>query len=65
VWLLPEDRQEALNVRFMDRFFDNYIMEAMQKPVMVAIKTPAALKDVATQEALDEARKPPGIIEWE
>ncbi|WP_018407417.1 glutathione S-transferase family protein [Methylocystis rosea] len=32
--LLPTDRQAAVDVRFMDRFFDNYIMTPMQKIVL-------------------------------
>lgn len=31
--LLPRDPKAALEVRFMDRVFDNYIMNNMQKPV--------------------------------
>jgi glutathione S-transferase len=31
--LLPDDRKQALRVRFMDRVFDNYIMTPMQKIV--------------------------------
>jgi len=37
VRLLPEDRVAALEVRFMDRFFDTYVMAVMQKPVSVAL----------------------------
>ena len=36
VRLLPDDRTAALEVRFMDRFFDNYVMTAMQQPVFEA-----------------------------
>ncbi len=32
--LLPTDRHAAVDVRFMDRFFDNYIMTPMQKIVV-------------------------------
>ncbi|QGM93329.1 glutathione S-transferase family protein [Methylocystis rosea] len=32
--LLPTDRHAAIEVRFMDRFFDNYIMTPMQKIVV-------------------------------
>lgn len=56
VRLLPDDPAQALEVRFMDRFFDNYIMAAMQKPVMVAIKSPPERREVAVREALTEAR---------
>jgi glutathione S-transferase len=33
VRFLPEDAQSALEVRMMDRFFDNYVMTPMQKIV--------------------------------
>lgn len=29
-WLIPQDPDEALAVRFMDRFFDNYVMTPAQ-----------------------------------
>jgi glutathione S-transferase len=57
VRLLPDDRDAALEVRFMDRFFDNYVMAAMQKPVFAALRDPAR-KDEAmaeAREALDTA----------
>jgi glutathione S-transferase len=38
VRLLPEDPRIALDVRMMDRFFDNYIMTPMQKIVFDAIR---------------------------
>src|ERR1700685_3451772 len=38
VRLLPDDREAALEVRFMDRFFDNYVMTVMQKPVSAACR---------------------------
>ena len=55
---LPDDRGAALEVRFMDRFFDNYVMTEMQKPVFEAIKTDGARKDetmAAACKALDTA----------
>ena len=48
---LPEDPLEALEVRFLDRFFDNDVMTAMQKPVFAAIKQDAARRDEAMVEA--------------
>jgi glutathione S-transferase len=36
--LLADDPRAALEIRFMDRFFDNYIMDAMQKPVFEALR---------------------------
>jgi glutathione S-transferase len=38
VHLVPEDRAAALEVRFMDRFFDTYVMTVMQKAVFAAIE---------------------------
>lgn len=49
--LIPEDGEAALEVRFMDRFFDNYVMDVMSKPVFAAIKGDAARKDEAMAEA--------------
>jgi glutathione S-transferase len=40
VRLLPADPRAALNVRMMDRFFDNYIMTPMQKLVVDNIRAP-------------------------
>ena len=45
VQLLPRDRDAALEVRFMDRFFDNYVMTAMQKPVSEALRAEATRKE--------------------
>ena len=36
--LIPADREEGLKVRFMDRFFDNYVMTPMQKLVSDRIR---------------------------
>jgi glutathione S-transferase len=38
VQLIPEERRAALEVRMMDRFFDNYIMTPMQKIVGDSIR---------------------------
>ncbi|HLZ77884.1 MAG TPA: glutathione S-transferase family protein [Sphingomonas sp.] len=51
--LLPDDRDAALEVRFMDRFFDNYVMTAMQKPVSEALRAEGARRE----EAMAEARR--------
>ena len=51
VRFLPEDRDAALEVRFMDRFFDNYVMTPMQKPVLEAIRPEGGRKDEAIAEA--------------
>ena len=40
--LLPHDPERALDVRFMDRFFDNYIMTPMQRIVDQHMRDAAA-----------------------
>jgi glutathione S-transferase len=49
--LLPDDRDAALEVRFMDRFFDNYVMAAMQKPVFEALRAESTRQEEAMAEA--------------
>lgn len=49
--LIPEDRDSALEVRFMDRFFDNYVMSAMQMPVAEALRAEGGRKEQAMAEA--------------
>ena len=51
VRLLPSDPDAALEVRLMDRFFDNYVMAAMQKPVAEALKSEGSRKEEAIAEA--------------
>jgi glutathione S-transferase len=48
---LPDDPLEALEVRFLDRFFDNDVMTAMQKPVLAALRQDNARLDEALAEA--------------
>jgi glutathione S-transferase len=38
--LIPRDARAALEVRFMDRFFDNYVMMPMQKIVFDRLRSP-------------------------
>ncbi len=40
VRLIPEEPRAALDVRMMDRFFDNYVMTPMQKIVFDRIRAP-------------------------
>src|SRR6185503_12062674 len=40
VRLIPPDPRAALQVRMMDRFFDNYVMTPMQKIVLDALRPP-------------------------
>jgi glutathione S-transferase len=53
VRLIPEDPRAALDVRMMDRFFDNYIMTPMQKIVLDGIRA-AEHRD---RQGVAEARK--------
>jgi glutathione S-transferase len=50
---LPDDPAEALEVRFMDRFFDHYVMAPMNKPVAEALR-PDGRRDTALAEAAAE-----------
>ena len=51
--LIPQDPQEALEVRFMDRVFDHYISTPQQKCVFDALRPPEA-RDA---HGVDEARR--------
>lgn len=51
--LLPGNPDELLEIRLMDRFFDNHIMTAMQRPVAEALRTDST----RLQEAIDRARQ--------
>ncbi|HET7307648.1 MAG TPA: glutathione S-transferase family protein [Gammaproteobacteria bacterium] len=42
VRLIPEDPRAALDVRMMDRFFDNYVMTPMQKITGDSLRPPEA-----------------------
>lgn len=44
VRLLPDDRRAALEIRFMDRFFDNHVMTTMQKPVLEMLHGEAVVR---------------------
>jgi glutathione S-transferase len=52
VRLLPEDANAALEVRMMDRIFDNYVMTPMQKIVLDAMRTP----DLRDPQGVADAR---------
>ena len=43
--LLPEDRHAALDIRFMDRFFDLHVMDAMQVAVDAALGRAAVVQE--------------------
>lgn len=53
VRLVPEDPRAALDVRMMDRFFDNYVMTPMQKIVSDRIRSEL----VRDSHGVDEARR--------
>ena len=58
VRLIPEDATAALEVRFLDRFFDNYVMTEMNRPVAETLRGPDGRRETALQEAavaLDKA----------
>jgi glutathione S-transferase len=63
VRLLPENPQAALDVRFLDRFFDQYVMTPMQKPVGEALRKSAGRKDIALEEARRELDTAYGWLE--
>lgn len=55
---LPDDGDAALEVRLMDRFFDNYIMTPMQAPVFESLRPDATRLDEVkekTRRDLDTA----------
>lgn len=51
VRLLPADAAAALDVRFMDRFFDQYVMTPMQRIVADFIRPPEARDAQTVREA--------------
>jgi glutathione S-transferase len=56
--LVPRDADAALDVRTMDRFFDNYVMTPMQKIVLDHLRAPAdrdAYGVAEAKRALDTA----------
>jgi glutathione S-transferase len=52
VRLIPADKDLAIDVRMMDRVFDNYVMGMMQKSVLDAIRSP----EVRDAHGVAEAR---------
>jgi len=51
VRLIPDDAKAALEVRTMDRFFDNYISTPQQKVVLDSIRPEGARDDYGVAEA--------------
>ncbi|MGH8456901.1 MAG: glutathione S-transferase family protein, partial [Stenotrophobium sp.] len=54
VQLIPENPEAALHTRFMDRFFDNYVMTPMQKVVGDSLRVPANRDPVGVAAAKTE-----------
>jgi glutathione S-transferase len=51
VQLIPQDPEGALQVRMLDRFFDNYVMTPMQRIVADFIRAPADRDPFGVHEA--------------
>lgn len=49
--LVPRDAEAALEVRLLDRFFDNYVMSAMQGPVFEALRPDPTRQGEALEKA--------------
>jgi glutathione S-transferase len=49
--LIPEDREAALDVRMLDRFFDNYVMTPMQRIVADHLRAGAVRDPYGVTEA--------------
>ena len=56
VRLIPADPQPALEVRMMDRFFDNYVMTPMQKIVFDSIRAAGASRPAGRRRRAQHAR---------
>jgi len=54
--MVPRDPETALEVRFLDRFFDQYVMTAMQGPVNEAIRAMRGGQADRQEEAMAAAR---------
>lgn len=54
VRLIPDDPDAALDVRFMDRVFDNYVMTPMQRIVFDRMKPDDAHDPFGVQQARDQ-----------
>ncbi|TDU32387.1 glutathione S-transferase [Panacagrimonas perspica] len=63
--LIPEDRDAALQVRTLDRFFDNYVMTPMQAVVFDAIRPADQRRPYIVTEAFDQLDVAYGWLEGE
>ena len=57
VRLIPQDPKEALDVRLMDRFFDNYVMTPMQKIVFDCIRHGEGSRPLRRRRGASDARQ--------
>ena len=55
--LVPADSEAALRVRFLDRFFDHYVHEPMQKIVLDAIRPEEARDPFGVDQARAQLRQ--------
>ena len=53
---IPDDPRAALDVRMLDRFFDNYVMTPMQKIVADAIRKPRSARPARRRRSARAAR---------
>ncbi len=65
VRMVPQDRDAALHVRTMDRFFDNYVMTPVQKVVFDALRAPQLRDAHGVTEALAQRDTAYGWLEGE
>jgi glutathione S-transferase len=63
VRLIPEDAKRAVEVRFMDRFFDNYISTPQQKVVFDALRKPEERDLKGVSDARDMLEKAYGWLD--
>jgi glutathione S-transferase len=57
VRLLPEDPREALDVRFLDRFFDLHVMDPVQQAVAGALTGDATKRQEAVAAAVERLER--------
>lgn len=63
VRLIPDDAKRAVEVRFMDRFFDNYISAPQQKVVFDALRKPEERDPKGVSDARDMLEKAYGWLD--
>ena len=61
--LLPKDQDLALEVRFLDRFFDQYIMNEMNRCVFEAIKTDGGRAEAVRNSVSENLETAYGFLE--